>query len=84
MQIHLHQDIQGAIDLLELAEKRIKPNRKFQEVRCMLNIARGWTAIGNTEKAINFWQSSLGNGKQEWLSLLCDAITASTEYIGNG
>ena len=29
MQIHLHQDRQGAIDLLELAEKRIKPNRKI-------------------------------------------------------
>ena len=59
MQIHLHQDIQGAIDLLELAEQRIKPNRKFQEVRCMLNIARGWTAVGNTERAINFGNQAL-------------------------
>ena len=48
MQMHLHKDINGATTLLETARQRIKPNRKFQEVRCMLNIARGWSAIGNT------------------------------------
>ena len=75
MQIHLHQDRQGAIDLLELAEKRIKPNRKFRGW-CMLNVARGWTAIGNTEKTITF-----GNQAAAWqtrvVTVICDAVTAS-------
>ena len=52
LQIHLHKDIEGASSLLELAAAQVKPNRKFQEVRCMLNIARGWKAVGDIEKSV--------------------------------
>ena len=57
--MHLHNDTTGAISLLETAHQRIKPNRKFQEVRCMLNIARGWSAVGNIERAISFANEAL-------------------------
>lgn len=59
MEMHLHKDIDGAITLLKLAKQRIKPNRKFQEVRCMLNIARGWSAVGKTQEAVSFANEAL-------------------------
>jgi len=59
MQMQLHKDTAGASALLDLAKERIKPNRKFQEVRCMLNIARGWTSVGNRNKAIHFANEAL-------------------------
>ena len=49
----------------------------------MLNIARGWSAVGNIEQSI-LLLTMLVNGKQEWLSPLCYAIKTPTQYIGNG
>ena len=59
MHMHLHKDTNGSIALLKMAHQSIKPNRRFQEVRCMLNIARGWCAVGNTEQAISFANEAL-------------------------
>ena len=64
MQLHLHQDVEGARALLALASKRIKPNRKFQEVRCLLNIARAWKASDNTKNAVNFAKDALAIANQ--------------------
>ncbi len=55
----LHNNIEGATVLLNIAAQRIKPNRKFQEVRCLLNIARAWKTCGNSEQSIHFANGAL-------------------------
>ena len=64
MQLHLHKDVEGARALLELANKRIKPNRKFQEVRCLLNIARAWKACEDIPNAVEFAKGALAIANQ--------------------
>ncbi len=64
LQVHLHKDIEGAVVLLERAVTLVKPNRKFQEVRCMLNIARGWKAVGYTEQAVHYGNLALALANQ--------------------
>lgn len=64
MLVHMNNDIETAKSLLEIAHKRIKPNRKFQEVRCFLNIARAWKVCGEPDKAIEFGKASLAIANQ--------------------
>ena len=64
MVMHLHQDTTTARFLLRTAANQVNENRKFQEVRCLLNIARGWKAVNEIKLSIQFAEKALAIANQ--------------------